>query len=140
MAFKLGAEYMWALLMLYSDRKEVDGALTTDGSMFCSPPLKRPKMVPPLNERVMLYVRQDAEEVYTPLHVAPPTTTGLLNAVSHLFWNIGHLDKICIKIWELLLQQDQLPNPLLFFTVWLIVFIHKKLGPVLWGGFQTLWR
>jgi len=45
-----------------------------------SPPLKRPKMVPPLNERVMLYVRQDAEDVYTPLHVSPPTTTGLLNA------------------------------------------------------------
>lgn len=39
-------------------------------------------MVPPLNERVMLYVRQDAEEVYTPLHVVPPTTSGLLNAVS----------------------------------------------------------
>lgn len=98
MAFTVGAEYMWAMLMLYSDRKEVDGALTTDGSMFCSPPLKRPKMVPPLNERVMLYVRQDAEEVYTPLHVAPPTTTGLLNAVSYLFSNIGHLCIINILI------------------------------------------
>lgn len=98
MAFTVGAEYMWAMLMLYSDRKEVDGALTTDGSMFCSPPLKRPKMVPPLNERVMLYVRQDAEEVYTPLHVAPPTTTGLLNAVSYLFSNIGHLRIINILI------------------------------------------
>lgn len=64
--------------MLYSDK---DAGLTTDGTVFSSPPLKRPKMVPPLNERVMLYVRQDAEDVYTPLHVAPPTTTGLLNAV-----------------------------------------------------------
>ncbi|KAG8254349.1 Grainyhead-like protein 2, variant 2 [Homalodisca vitripennis] len=63
-----------------SDKKDLDGALTTDGTVFSSPPLKRPKMVPPLNERVMLYVRQDAEDVYTPLHVAPPTTTGLLNA------------------------------------------------------------
>lgn len=68
--------------MLYSDKKDLDGALVTDGTVFSSPPLKRPKMVPPLNERVMLYVRQDAEDVYTPLHVAPPTTTGLLNAVS----------------------------------------------------------
>ncbi|XP_046662344.1 protein grainyhead isoform X3 [Homalodisca vitripennis] len=50
-----------------------------------SPPLKRPKMVPPLNERVMLYVRQDAEDVYTPLHVAPPTTTGLLNAIENKY-------------------------------------------------------
>ncbi|GBP36545.1 Protein grainyhead [Eumeta japonica] len=37
---------------------------------------------PPLSERVMLYVRQDADDVYTPLHVAPPTTQGLLHAVS----------------------------------------------------------
>jgi transcription factor CP2 and related proteins len=44
--------------------------------------IKRPRMTPPLNERVMLYVRQDNEEVYTPLHVVPPTTIGLLNAVS----------------------------------------------------------
>lgn len=37
---------------------------------------------PPLSERVMLYVRQDAEDVYTPLHVVPPTTQGLMHAVS----------------------------------------------------------
>lgn len=44
--------------------------------------IKRQRMTPPLNERVMLYVRQDNEDVYTPLHVVPPTTLGLLNAVS----------------------------------------------------------
>lgn len=33
-------------------------------------------------ERVMLYVRQESEDVYTPLHVTPPTVQGLLNAVS----------------------------------------------------------
>lgn len=49
---------------------------------FGQPVIKRPRMTPPLNERVMLYVRQDNEEVYTPLHVVPPTTIGLLNAVS----------------------------------------------------------
>lgn len=33
-------------------------------------------------ERVMLYVRQESEDVFTPLHVTPPTVQGLLNAVS----------------------------------------------------------
>lgn len=73
-----------------ADKKEsiLDASLTTDGSVF-SPPIKRSKLMsqgsagpPPLNERVMLYVRQENEEVYTPLHVVPPTTQGLLNAVS----------------------------------------------------------
>lgn len=49
---------------------------------FGQPVIKRQRMTPPLNERVMLYVRQDNEDVYTPLHVVPPTTIGLLNAVS----------------------------------------------------------
>lgn len=35
-------------------------------------------------ERVMLYVRQESEDVYTPLHVAPPSVQGLLNAVRTL--------------------------------------------------------
>lgn len=50
---------------------------------FGQPVIKRQRMTPPLNERVMLYVRQDNEDVYTPLHVVPPTTIGLLNAVSN---------------------------------------------------------
>lgn len=78
-----------------ADKKDniLDSGLTTDGTIF-SPPLKRAKVIgsvtgstgpPPLNERVMLYVRQESEEVYTPLHVVPPTTIGLLNAVSGIF-------------------------------------------------------
>lgn len=44
---------------------------------------KRARMsTPPLSERVMLYVRQDTEDVFTALHVVPPTTQGLLHAVS----------------------------------------------------------
>lgn len=39
-------------------------------------------------ERVMLYVRQEADDVYTPLHVTPPTVQGLLNAVRKLFFFI----------------------------------------------------
>lgn len=35
-------------------------------------------------ERVMLYVRQESEDVYTPLHVTPPTVQGLLNAVRNI--------------------------------------------------------
>lgn len=45
------------------------------------PPMKRGRMTPPTSERVMLYVRQENEDVYTPLHVVPPSTIGLLNAV-----------------------------------------------------------
>lgn len=76
-----------------ADKKDniLEAGLTTDGTVF-SPPLKRAKMLssgqgavgpPSLNERVMLYVRQESEDVYTPLHVVPPTTVGLLNAVSN---------------------------------------------------------
>lgn len=45
-------------------------------------------------ERVMLYVRQESEDVYTPLHVTPPTVQGLLNAVRNtlrLFLSYTHL-------------------------------------------------
>ena len=45
-------------------------------------PIKRQRITPPLSERVMLYVRQDNEDVYTALHVVPPTTNGLISAVS----------------------------------------------------------
>lgn len=58
-----------------------------DGSMGASMseygvPIKRQRISPPLSERVMLYVRQDNEDVYTALHVVPPTTNGLISAVS----------------------------------------------------------
>lgn len=43
--------------------------------------IKRQRMSP-MCDRVMLYVRQENEDIYTPLHVVPPTTSGLLNAVS----------------------------------------------------------
>jgi len=70
------------------DKKDgiLDGGMTTDGNVF-SPPLKRPKIMtaPAHNDRLMLYVRQEGDEVYTPLHVVPPTTQGLLNSVSTYF-------------------------------------------------------
>lgn len=69
-----------------------------------APQIKRQRMSPPLSERVMLYVRQDNEDVYTPLHVVPPTTVGLLNAVSAGEWPLSapHL-----------LPQNQTPLPCL---------------------------
>ncbi|GLH11960.1 Protein grainyhead [Gryllus bimaculatus] len=67
------------------------GLGATDGSVFACPPQKRHKLLsgnvgpPPLSERVMLYVRQETEEVYTPLHVVPPSTQGLLNAIENKY-------------------------------------------------------
>jgi len=66
-----------------SDKKD---HILLDGSMGMSDyggvPIKRQRITPPLSERVMLYVRQDNEDVYTALHVVPPTTNGLISAVS----------------------------------------------------------
>ena len=33
------------------------------------PPEKRIKLVPPTNERIMIYVRQESEDAYTALHL-----------------------------------------------------------------------
>ncbi|KAJ1524392.1 hypothetical protein ONE63_010892 [Megalurothrips usitatus] len=59
--------------------------LSTDGGLFNSQAIKRPRLTPPLTERVMLYVRQESEDVYTPLHVVPPSTQGLLNAIENKY-------------------------------------------------------
>lgn len=72
-------------LYSFSDKKDhqmMEGSPCV--SEVFSPVVKRVRTCsPPLSERVMLYVRQDAEDVYTPLHVVPPTTQGLLHAVSY---------------------------------------------------------
>ena len=60
--------------LIRRERKSEDGLF--------SPGAKRARLSPPLSQRVMLYVRQEREELYTPLHVVPPTTIGLLHAVS----------------------------------------------------------
>ncbi|XP_052757327.1 protein grainyhead isoform X2 [Galleria mellonella] len=62
----------------YSDRKD---SLELEGVIG-----KRARTsTPPLSERVMLYVRQDTDDVYTPLHVAPPTTQGLMHAIENKY-------------------------------------------------------
>ena len=78
------------LLSQYSDKKDhiLEQGLVAGGMSEFGPPLKRGRMTPPTSERVMLYVRQENEDVYTPLHVVPPSTIGLLNAVSRVRLNL----------------------------------------------------
>jgi transcription factor CP2-like protein len=42
-------------------------------------------MIPPLSERIMIYVRQETEDVYTPLHLVPPSVTGLITAIENKY-------------------------------------------------------
>lgn len=44
-------------------------------------PEKRPKLLPSPHERIMIYVRQETEEAYTPLHLVPPSVPGLIRAI-----------------------------------------------------------
>ena len=43
--------------------------------------IKRRKTVPPTESRMVVYVRQENEEIYTPLHLVPPTVPGLARAI-----------------------------------------------------------
>ncbi|CAB4057633.1 TFCP2 [Lepeophtheirus salmonis] len=52
-----------------------------NSTLLVLPPEKRPKLIPPLSDRIMIYVRQETEDAYTPLHLIPPTVTGLIRAV-----------------------------------------------------------
>ena len=46
---------------------------------------KRPRIIPPVSERIMVYVRQETEDVYTPLHLIPPTVTGLIASIENKY-------------------------------------------------------
>jgi len=43
--------------------------------------VKRRKTFPPPETRMVVYVRQENEEIYTPLHLVPPTVPGLARAI-----------------------------------------------------------
>jgi len=43
--------------------------------------LKRMRVLPPPSQRLMIYVRQEGEEAFTPLHLVPPSRETLLKAV-----------------------------------------------------------
>ncbi|XP_045135389.1 protein grainyhead-like isoform X5 [Portunus trituberculatus] len=72
-------------------RKELCGAGLPNGSMdspmtdVFSHVSKRSRLTPPLTERLMLYVRQDGEDVYTPLHLVPPSIAGLRTAIEEKY-------------------------------------------------------
>lgn len=42
---------------------------------------RRRKAFPPPETRMVVYVRQENEEIYTPLHLVPPTVPGLARAI-----------------------------------------------------------
>merc|ERR1711976_329613 len=42
---------------------------------------QRRKLIPPPDTRMVVFVRQENEEIYTPLHLAPPTVPGLARAI-----------------------------------------------------------
>ncbi|XP_023323982.1 protein grainyhead [Eurytemora carolleeae] len=44
-------------------------------------PERRRKSFPPPETRMVVYVRQENEEIYTPLHLVPPTVPGLARAI-----------------------------------------------------------
>jgi len=43
--------------------------------------VKRRKVLPPPDSRMVVYVRQENEEIFTPLHLVPPTVPGLARAI-----------------------------------------------------------
>lgn len=45
------------------------------------PEPKRRKVLPPPETRMVVYVRQENEEIFTPLHLVPPTVPGLARAI-----------------------------------------------------------
>jgi len=56
-------------------------AATQSAHALLQPPMKRMKVLPPTSERVMIYVKQETEDAYTPLHLVPPSVTGLIHAI-----------------------------------------------------------
>jgi len=52
-----------------------------DSTQISGGDIKRRKTVPPSDSRMVVYVRQENEEIYTPLHLVPPTVPGLARAI-----------------------------------------------------------
>lgn len=52
---------------------------------YSDPKPKRPRIIPPTSERIMIYVRQETEEMYTPLHLVPPSVPGLIASIENKY-------------------------------------------------------
>jgi len=55
--------------------------LKQNGTLEAPSDIKRRKTIPPPETRMVVYVRQENEEIYTPLHLVPPTVPGLARAI-----------------------------------------------------------
>jgi transcription factor CP2-like protein len=75
---KLGAG-----IVLRTSSSDADEFMASETSSESKP--KRARIVPPSSERIMIYVRQETEEVYTPLHLVPPTVAGLIASIENKY-------------------------------------------------------
>eukprot|EP00092_Neocalanus_flemingeri_P033274 GFUD01036185.1.p1 GENE.GFUD01036185.1~~GFUD01036185.1.p1 ORF type:complete len:626 (+),score=183.78 GFUD01036185.1:84-1961(+) len=55
--------------------------LKSNSTVSAQPEAKRRKVLPPPETRMVVYVRQENEEIFTPLHLVPPTVPGLARAI-----------------------------------------------------------
>jgi len=55
--------------------------LKSNTTVAAQPEAKRRKVLPPPETRMVVYVRQENEEIFTPLHLVPPTVPGLARAI-----------------------------------------------------------
>ncbi|CAG7831762.1 unnamed protein product [Allacma fusca] len=71
-----------------NEKKEgvgLDSNGVSNDSVFGSPSNKRIRLHPNPSDRIMIYVRQDSEDAFTPLHLAPPSTYSLLSALEEKY-------------------------------------------------------
>ncbi|KHN73726.1 Protein grainyhead [Toxocara canis] len=92
------------------DSRFLDSSLAFDPLSELEPVAKRPRT----SERVMLYVRKREEQIYTPLHIVPPSLSGLIQAVGEKFGveseKVSGLFKQCIKGVTVKLDDDMLKH------------------------------
>ena len=67
-------------------------------SQISAEPLpKRARIFPPTAERIMIYVKQETEEAFTPLHLKPPTAQGLIGAIESKYKISGNSIRFLYK-------------------------------------------
>ncbi|UXI16910.1 Serine threonine protein kinase-related domain containing protein [Sarcoptes scabiei] len=80
---------------------ERNDQLVCDMPIVCPPKKIKLDRYPNLNERVLLYAKQENEEVFHPLHLVPPTLVGLALAIENKYKleakNIRNIYKRCKK-------------------------------------------
>ena len=106
---------------------QVAVATTNAPNLYPSPLLKRRKLTPPPLERVMIYVRQENELAFTPLHLVPPTSLGLLDAVrkveTNLLFPLIYFNQICVTYSNSGRPNNQLN--FLFFSFYIPIIDRK---------------